>query len=67
MSDTYKHKGKGYWNNGIVSKPEVEIYLKYCRRHNKEKSYCKQNEIRIREKTNKVLMQQAIVEAIEEK
>jgi hypothetical protein len=67
MSDTYKHKGKGYWNNGITSKPEVEIYLKYCRRHNKEKSYCKQNEISLREKADKALMAKDILEVIEEK
>jgi hypothetical protein len=49
MSNTRIHKGKGYFNNGIENKPEVKKYLFHCRRHNREKSYFKQIEIRIKE------------------
>ena len=63
MSDTYKHKGKGYWNNGITSKPEVDIYLKYCRRHNKEKSYFKKRELRLKESIADAAMKKGLKEA----
>lgn len=41
MSKTYKHIGKGYWNNGIQDEtiPEVKKYLKHCDRHDREHSF----------------------------
>jgi len=51
MSNTYKHKGKGYWNRKIkLNSSEVKKFLQHCRRHNREKSYFKEIEIRIVEK-----------------
>jgi len=41
MSNTYKHKGKGLWNNGIedTKRKEIKKYLNHCDRHNSEKSF----------------------------
>lgn len=41
MSNTYKHKGQGYFKRGIKNKKEVAAYLKYCDRHNSDYSYDK--------------------------
>ena len=52
MSNTYKHKGKGYWNSGFKdkSKKEVKAFLNQADRHNFEKGYFKALKIKEIEK-----------------
>ena len=51
MSDTYKHKGKGYWNNDIrdKSKPEIKKYLNHCHRYNSKRGYFKTLKLKLKE------------------
>jgi len=51
MSNTHKHKGKGYWNNGVQdkSKPQIRRYLNHCHRHNSERDYFKPLELKLKE------------------
>lgn len=64
MSNTYKHKGKGYWNNGIEdkNKPEIRKYLNHCHRHNSERGLFKPLELKLKEEIADVEMERALAE-----
>lgn len=66
MSNTYKYKGKALWNNGIEDKdkPEIKKYLNYCKRRNIEKSYFKEKELKLKNDTGKIVMEQELSELI---
>ena len=64
MSRTYKHVGKGYWNNGIQDETikEVKKYLLYCKRHNREVSYFSVRKNNIKNKISKKQMDEDLNE-----
>lgn len=64
MSNTFKDKGKGYWNNGIKDENKIEVqkYLKHCRRHNREISFIKSENIKC---INKILNKQLEIDLLE--
>ena len=62
MGKTYKHIGKGYWNNGIQDEniPEVKKYLYVCDRQNNSPSHIKKRKIKITEKIAEEDMQEEL-------
>ena len=52
MSDTYIHKGRALWLNGMKDegRKDIQKYLHHCRRYNSDRAYFKNIKNKLYEK-----------------